>query len=81
MGTREGYLAHGHSTLLQVPNTPQQQISKWGLPTSTHSLPLPPDAYFVSGEDNLWFVTVRATGEFVYIGPGPVTLTISPAPF
>lgn len=81
MGTRDPHLADSYPTLLQVPNTPQQQIPNWGLPTSTHLLPLPPDAYFVSGGADLWFVTVRATGEFVYIGPGPVMLTISPAPF
>lgn len=80
MGTRDPHLAGSYPTLLQVPNLPQQQNTKWGLPTSTQLLPLPPDAYFMSGGEELWFVTVRATGEFVYVGPCPVTLTISPAP-
>lgn len=81
MGTRDPHPAGSYLTLLQVPSSPQQQNTNWGLPTSNHLLPLPADAYFVSGGDDLWFVTVRATGEFVYIGPGPVTLTISSTRF
>lgn len=80
MGTRDPHLADSYSTLLQVPNSPQPQNTNWGLPMFSHLLPLPPEAYFVSGGDDLWFVTVRATGEFVYIGPGPVTITSAPKP-
>lgn len=81
MGTREDHLASGHPSLLEVPNTPQLNKPNWGLPTATHLLPLPPEAYFVSGSPDLWFVTVRATGEFVYIGPGPVRVLASQALF
>lgn len=40
----------------------------------TQSLGLPPTQYRVVCSDGLWFVTVAATGAFVYAGPGPVEL-------
>ncbi len=80
MGSRHDNWDSGYPTLIQILNLPSAQPN-WGLQTSTHLLPLPPEAYYTHQSDDLWFVTVRATGEFVYIGPGPVQITVSEAPF
>lgn len=50
------------------------------LPTET-LLTLEPDAYAVTQEDGIWKVTVKHSGEVLYVGPGPVELMESPAPF
>ncbi|MNV44274.1 hypothetical protein D3C71_1360280 [compost metagenome] len=50
------------------------------LPTET-MLPLEPHAYAVTQEGDIWRVTVKHTGEVLYMGPGPVVLVESPAPF
>ena len=65
-----------HPTLLRVPtwycNEPDE-----------HVLPLPADAYeaALSAERGWWQVVVRATGERVYHGIGPVEIVVSAAPF
>lgn len=50
------------------------------LPTET-VLPLEPGAYLITRECEIWRVTVKHTGEVLYVGPGPVELLESPAPF
>lgn len=44
-------------------------------------LPLPPQAYQVTQAGTWWTVTVLATKEAIYHGPGPVEVLRSPAPF
>lgn len=84
MGSRHEPWDSTYPTLLEVPRQPTSQATpqpNWGLPTETHLLPLPSEAYYVHQANDLWFVTLRATGAFVYIGPGPVNVSVSPAPF
>lgn len=80
MGSRPTHFDSTYPTLMEVPKLPTPP-SNWGLRTDTHLLPLPPEAYYTHQSEDLWFVTLRATGEFVYIGPGPVKVSVSPAPF
>ncbi len=47
----------------------------------TLSLQLPPSRYRVDSSDGLWFVTVAATGAFIYAGPGPVEIWQNLPPF
>lgn len=62
-----------HPTLLRYPSwlvvVAEEQI-----------LPLPPDAYQVIPDEH-WSVRVRATGELIYHGIGPVDVVLSTAPF
>lgn len=44
-------------------------------------LPLPPEDYDVCQSDTLWRVTVKGTGDLVYLGSGPVEVVRSRAPF
>lgn len=67
-------------TLLEIP----QLINGMPSPGGQHQqieLPLDPAAYKVQESDGWWFVTVRASGTFVYAGPGPARVGRSPAPF
>lgn len=41
-------------------------------------LPSPPSSYQVADYEGVWMVAERASGHFVYVGPGPVRL--DPAP-
>jgi hypothetical protein len=53
-----------------------------GLPFPVETvLELPATAYEVKQRDDWWVVRVRATGEAVYQGPGPVEVFVSAALF
>ncbi len=64
-----------HPTLLRIP--------AWysGLAHDEVVLPLLLNDYVVRQEGSLWRVTVRETGDFVYLGSGPVEVVRSRAPF
>lgn len=67
-----------HPTLLRRPAFgPEGEIAF----LAEDTLPLPPQAYQVTQAGAWWTVTVLATGEAVYRGPGPVAVVRSPAPF
>ena len=63
-----------HPTLLRKPGPPPTMLEE-------RFLPLAPAAYQVSQAGAWWVVTVVATGEEVYRGPGPVEVLRSRAPF
>jgi hypothetical protein len=63
-----------HPTLLRKPGPPPTMIEE-------RFLPLAPEAYQVSHAGAWWVVTVVATAEEVYRGPGPVQVLRSRAPF
>lgn len=63
-----------HPTLLRVPGPPPTMIEE-------RVLALRPEAYLVAQRGAWWVVTVVATGEEVYRGPGPVEVLRSRAPF
>ena len=52
----------------------------WGLAEETEMVLLAHE-YAVSFDGCLWRVHVKATGEWIYAGDGPVEVTDSPAPF
>jgi len=63
-----------HPTLLRLP--PRRDFHWETL------LPLRPADYVVRQRGDDWFeVRVRATGQLVYSGRGPVAVVVSPAPF
>jgi hypothetical protein len=67
-----------HPTLLRRPVLdPEGEVAY----LAEDFLPLPPHAYQVTQAVAWWTVTVMATGEAVYRGPGPVQVFRSPAPF
>ena len=51
-----------------------------GIPAE-HTLPLSEEAYEVKQQGDFWKVLIRATGELIYAGPGPVRIRRSAAPF
>jgi hypothetical protein len=63
-----------HPTLLRVPGPPPMMVEE-------RILSLAPEAYQVSQTGAWWVVTVVATGDEVYRGPGPVEVLRSRAPF
>ncbi|WP_322470307.1 hypothetical protein SOM08_06275 [Hydrogenophaga sp. SNF1] len=63
-----------HPTLMRVPGPPPVMFEE-------RILPLAPEAYQVSQAGAWCVVTVMATGEEVYRGPGPVEVLRSRAPF
>lgn len=62
-------------TLLHSPSW-----SGWTLTEETELI-LDVSEYAVHFDGRLWRVHVRATGEWIYAGDGPVEVTESPAPF
>jgi hypothetical protein len=65
-----------YPTLLR---TPAGEI-KGGFSRETVLL-LEPQAYAVAREGETWRVTVKHTGEVIYVGLGTIELVASPAPF
>ena len=51
-----------------------------GIPAE-HTLQLREEAYEVKQQGDFWKVLIRATGELIYAGPGPVRIRRSTAPF
>ena len=51
-----------------------------GIPAE-HTLPLNENEYEVKQQGAFWKVLIRATGELIYAGPGPVRIRRSTAPF
>lgn len=69
-------------------------MTRWRNPTLLHSpswsgwtlteeteIELEAHEYEVTFDGRVWRVNVRATGEWIYVGDGPVEVTESPAPF
>ena len=67
-------------TLLHIPRLLNGQPVPGAFPEQ-HALPLPADAYTLTQSGGMCFVNERASGRFVYAGPGPVVIAESPAPF
>lgn len=71
-----------YPTLLRTPDlapdVDPDVMSTW---PAGHVLPLAPAQYEIEAGDQLWRVRVRGTDDLVYVGPGPVDLIESPAPF
>lgn len=69
-------MKQAHPTLLHALDL--ESCSQW---PQQYVLPLELQAYQVSESEGTWFVVVKATGRIEYAGPGPISLSVSPAPF
>lgn len=68
-------------TLLRVPPLPNARPRGRMWRPGEHTLPLPIDAYALEPGDPLWRVREVVSGRTVYLGPGPLHLMVSSAPF